>query len=462
MRPENGGDPTDHDAMERLHRACQIAVVTKGKNPLPTRLSGLVSNSCSDAFSREYLHGFYQAADIDLDFSISPAADIAKQAEALAAKNPPSASGHLSLAMLELATRAYRDAGDTDNENRLTAMAAEWCVGCADTLTNAPMLEAHWLTRAIAIYGRVRAEKVRRNELRKRLIDVQTRTLDELAPIGHSVDISEIVKSVQDRISGQPLAKALRALILASKSPSPETLKSEAQAAIKKSPLSSLFSTQVLDNDGKVKFTSPGMGGGSDANQEATVRFQIMQQEGIRRNILVKSTLDPARAIINAEHGITADKLLPLVQATPFVPPGYEFVFAQGLARWFGGDPISATSILVPQLENSLRYILKNAGEDVSTMKNDGTQEDRSIQALFDQMRGEIERVLGQGITYEIENVFLFRAGPGVRHGIAHGQFSTGHFYSNDSAYACWFIFHLCFLPLLSNWGKVEEYLNSN
>ena len=48
------------------------------------------------------------------------------------------------------------------------------------------------------------------------------------------------------------------------------------------------------------------------------LRWEIIQQEGIRRELFVKSTLEPARAIINAEHCITTEKLLPLVQASPF------------------------------------------------------------------------------------------------------------------------------------------------
>ena len=191
------------------------------------------------------------------------------------------------------------------------------------------------------------------------------------------------------------------------------------------------------------------------------MRHQIIRDEGIRRGLIARSTLYPMRAIINAQHGITAEKLLPILLESPFVPPGYEHVFAQGFYRWFGADLIAAASILIPQLENSLRYILKNAGEDVSTMKNDATQEDRSIQALFDQMRPEIVAILGEPLTYEIENLFLFRGGPSVRHGIAHGLFSTGHFYSDDTNYACWFILHLCFLPLLSHWKEVEAYLES-
>lgn len=455
------GDVTDFETVDRLRRACQIAAATKGKNPFPARLAALISETRKDAFARKYLPGFSQAANLDLEFEISPPTEIAKEAEALGESTPAKGDGHLPLAILELSSTAYRAAADGENHNRMTTKAAEFCVACSETFKNAPMLESHWLTRAIAIYGRARSEKARRNELRKRLIDVQARTLDDFSPIGESINLSDIVEQVQERISGKPLATAFAALAVASRSPSPDKLRADAEAAIKQSPLSSLFSTSILDDEGKVKFQSPGMSMKDSEENETALRLRVIQQEGIRRGVLVKSTLNPARAIIQAEHGITAEKLLPLLQASPFVQPGYEFVFAQGFARWFGGELISAASTLVPQLENALRYILKNAGEDVSTMKSGGTQEDRSINSMFDNMRAEVVRVIGEAITYEIENLFLFRAGPGVRHGIAHGEFSAGHFYSDDANYACWFIFQLCFAPLLSQWAEPEAYLNS-
>jgi hypothetical protein len=456
------GDVTDGHVIDQLRRACQISIVTKGKsNPIPERLANLINTSRQDALARKYLHGFYEAADLDLDYSISPSADIAKEAEALSENVKPSGSGHLQLASFELASRAYRQADDMDNTNRLTVRAAEWCVSCADTLSHTPMLEAHWLTRAIGIYGGVRAEKARRSELRKRLVDVQARTLDDFTPFNHSTDISDIVEKVEGQISGKSLAKALWTLILASRSPSPDELRTDAQNRLKSSFAASLFSTQILDHGGKVKATAPSANGSDAEDQESALRHEIIRHEEIRRGLFSRSTLHPMRSIITAQHGITVEKLLPLLMESPFVPPGYELVFAQGFARWFGGDSISATSALVPQLENSLRYVLRNAGADVSTMKSDGTQEDRSIQAMFDQMRPEIVSVLGEEIAYEIENLFLFRGGPAVRHGIAHGLFSTGHFYSDNANYACWFIFQLCMLPLLSRWKDVEAYLDS-
>lgn len=444
---------------EQLLRACQIAIATKGKLPFPQRLADLVRISRDGAFTGRHLHEYYEVAGIDLDFDISPAAGIAEQAEQLVEDLCPSATGYTPQTLIELGARAFRRAGDEEGYRRLTVKAAEWCVSCADTLKHAPMLETHWLTRAIAIYGQVTAERRRRTELRKRLVDTQARSLDAFVPsMVPPIDITEIVITVREAVTDKPLATALRFLLDASRSPDREKLRLEVGSRMERS-LAALFSRSVLDKGGKVKYEAPGKSDDPHA-KEAALRHRVIEQECVRRGLTTRSTLEPARAVINAEHNITAEKLLPLLHASPFIEPGYEYVFARGFARWFGGDHISATSILVPQLENSLRYVLGNAGEDVSTVKSDGTQEDRSIQALFDHMRDAIVRVLGEPITYEIENLFLFRGGPAIRHAVAHGQFSTGHFYSDDASYACWLILRLTFLPLFATWCEVESYLN--
>ena len=74
-------------------------------------------------------------------------------------------------------------------------------------------------------------------------------------------------------------------------------------------------------------------------------------------------------------------------------------------------------------------------------------------------MRPELAEVLGEPIVYEIENLFLLKAGPGVRHAVAHGLFSTGHFFAEDANYACWFIYKLCFIPLMGQWPEVTACL---
>lgn len=63
-------------------------------------------------------------------------------------------------------------------------------------------------------------------------------------------------------------------------------------------------------------------------------------------------------------------------------------------------------------------------------------------------MRQELDSIFGNAITTDIENVFLRKPGPYIRHSIAHGLLQDGAPYSDDALYGCWLIFQLCMLPL--------------
>jgi hypothetical protein len=156
-----------------------------------------------------------------------------------------------------------------------------------------------------------------------------------------------------------------------------------------------------------------------------------------------------ARQYILSEHFISEDVFATLLQHSGFVPPELSLTFATGFTRFFQGDFISALYILTPLLENSLRYVLKQNGHDVSIFDDaTQTQQDRTISSLFEQMRTELDSIFTEAITTDIENVFLSKIGPHLRHSVAHGLLHDGDPRGTDAIYACWLIFRLCLLPL--------------
>jgi hypothetical protein len=58
----------------------------------------------------------------------------------------------------------------------------------------------------------------------------------------------------------------------------------------------------------------------------------------------------------------------PLVTDNPFIPPGRERIFAEGLHAGLMGNLLVAVHLLVPQFENSIREILTRAGAITSKL----------------------------------------------------------------------------------------------
>lgn len=71
--------------------------------------------------------------------------------------------------------------------------------------------------------------------------------------------------------------------------------------------------------------------------------------------------------------------------------------------------------------------------------------------------RSQLEEILPERYTHEIDLLFSFPGGPSLRNQIAHGKVPVGGFWDHDMVYATWLIVHLAVLPLAQRWGDVEE-----
>ena len=115
---------------------------------------------------------------------------------------------------------------------------------------------------------------------------------------------------------------------------------------------------------------------------------------------------------------------------------------------------MTAASLLIPQLENSLRHVLQLVGRDSSKIEEDGIQGDRTLTVLLSHFRDDLEQVFGPEMVWEIDALFNFRPGPALRHELAHGKLPSGAFYSPEVMSACWLIFFLVVLPTLEIWDS--------
>lgn len=396
---------------------------------------------------------------LDLDFRISDPAAVGAAIEAVLAALPANANEHLVVDLWRLAAGAYHLAKREPDKQRCLAEAAERLAADAEAAVakGAPtLLVAHTLSAAIAQLHGLPGKKDRRRQLQHRLIDVQAGIVDDMKVFSHELDLHEAVEDTEKRVGGAALTDQLFLFAALGRSPDPAQLASEAVRLIRDHPLSSLFATAHLDNEGKIIHRSAGssLTGGPD---DPAVEQQIAQNESIRRNVLVQGGIEVARQIIVREHFVSEDVLAFLLQHSPFVPADCVATFCRGILRFFQGDFISGLYILTPMLENSLRYVLKGHGYDVTTFDDaTQTQQDRTISLLFEQMRGELDAVFTQAITADIERVFLSKPGPHLRHSVAHGLLPDSAPYGVDAIYACWFIFRLCMLPLFPHRNQLR------
>jgi hypothetical protein len=384
---------------------------------------------------------------LDLDFGVSDPGEVGKGVESLIAALPERTDGHAIVNLWRLASRAFHFAKTDGDQHHSQSEAAEQLVRMAAQQPMA-MVGASMLAEAIAELHGVPGKKDRRKELRHRLVDVQAGIAEEMSPFRLPIDFEEIVRQVEQHMQQHPsLRDKLFVFAALERSPDPAGLADAAVKSIREHPLASLFAATHHDGEGKVVHRSDGAGFG-DGESESAIQRQIAEHERVRR-LVAYGKIEAARQVIATDHYLSDEAFVNLLLYSAFVPRDTVATYSRGFLRFFQGDFTSGLYILTPLLENSLRHVLKSHGHDVTNFDDSRmTQQDRTISALFEQMRQELDSIFGLAITTDIENVFLSKLGPYFRHSLAHGLLPDGAPYGADAIYGCWLLFHLCMLPL--------------
>lgn len=441
-----------------LRRACQIAKASGWKPPEADDLRNRIGEVTQHAYDNGDARGFRRVARLNLDYRVTPPAEIARWAERLAASE-----GLYPLDARDLwimAAEAHHAGRNTDGNNRCLKQAAESCVAMAAAPGVDCMTASSWLMTAIEDLGKIGETKERRTELESRLRAVQPAIRDEMGTFSHEFDLTKSIDQTLNALSGRMLPEAIKAFVCLDRSPDPEELRQQVLDLAEESPIATMMGMVIHDEEGKVVGKAPPLPLTGKPG-DAAFQYRIARNEGLRRFLTVQGAIEPARTRIMAEHSVHIDYFRALAQMSPFVPSSRVEVYALGFARFFGGDFISALSILVPQLENSLRHVLTLLGQEPSRIKNDMTQENRTISMMLNNDRATLEKIFRPAIVFEIDNLFDFDGGPTIRHQVAHGLMADGTFDSPDAIYACWFIFRLCCLPMLPRWEGVAKVLDS-
>ncbi|WP_354082567.1 hypothetical protein [Bradyrhizobium sp. S3.3.6] len=437
-----------HEARDLLRRALSIA---RGRGIDPSAGAAardLVADLRKRSLEQRSPIPVLWFSHLDLDFGVSEPAEIGSSVESLIPGLASDTDGHTIVNLRRLASRAFHLGKKDSDQRRSQAEAAEQLARMAEQQPLA-MLAASLLSEAIAELHGVPGKKERRKELRHRLVDVQSGIADEMSPFTIPINLEEIVNLVQQEIQ-QRLSLRDKLFVFAAleRSPDPAKLTDTAAKSIREHPLASLFAATHHDGEGKVIHRSEGAGFG-DAENASAIERQIAEDERVRRHVVAAGKIETARLAIAAEHYLLDDVFVSLLLYSAFVPRDAVATYSRGFLRFFQGDFVSGLYILTPLIENSLRHVLKSHGHDVTNFDDATmTQQDRTISVLFEQMRPELYSIFGRSITTDIENVFLKKSGPHLRHSLAHGLLPDGAAYGADAIYGCWLAFHLCMLPL--------------
>lgn len=309
------------------------------------------------------------------------------------------------------------------------------------------MIASAHLQHAIEAYRRIGGEKERIEKLHKILLEYQEKSTNELKAISTKIDLTTEVKKAIARVKGKRLNEAIFELALIIESPRVADLKNQVEELAKKYPIKHLFTARMINEKGKVTDHKPSLFSNNSEEIENAMRASMFEQARFHQSIHTQGIIAPARNQINLEHNIRLNDFLPIVSNNPLIPAGREYICAQGLHAGMTGDFLLAAHLLIPQFENSVRYVLAQRGVITSGIDSEGIQDEYNLNKTL--YLPEIIEIFGEDITFDLQGLLVERFGANLRNRMSHGLMPYNAFYSVEVCYLWWLILRLCCLPII-------------
>ena len=324
---------------------------------------------------------------------------------------------------------------------------------------------SHDLQKAFEAFERLKSQSTEEEitvinakleEIHKRLLEYQQKSSNELITISAEFNISDEAELAISKVKDKEFLEALLALAFLATPPKVSCLKDQVQQMSRDSVVSDLFPPAKVNSMMKVTALSASILS-SDPNQvKEAIKFKMYKEAAKYQESYAQALIEPARYQIISEHIIQKSEenkiketdLLPLVLNNPFVPPGREYLFAKGLYAGLTGDFIASTHILIPQIENSVRYLLSNRGAITSGIdnKNNGIQKEDNLNAtLFPSKYPQITSIFDEDTLFDLQGLLIEKSGSNLRNDMAHGLINDNKFSSPIFSYLWWVTLRLCF-----------------
>jgi len=306
------------------------------------------------------------------------------------------------------------------------------------------MLAACDLQEAIVLLQRADHSKEELETWKAQLCEYEEKSNAEMHEFSFPIDLKEPIEAAVKHVSGYDFKTAIIRLAFGHPLVDIEHLKGVVKETRENSIISDLFPVTITEGrTGRVLAKSTS----NDKKDEQQEYYQIIRQASeFDWRFRVNGYIQPALSAIYFEHHPINSDIVPLVNSSPFIPPGHEGIFLRGLLAGFNGDFLISASLLCPQIENSLRFLLEKKGITARTVNQDGTESYWTLDRLLDDET--IGAILGGRMVFELKGHLKEEGwGYNLRHQIAHGFIAYDEFLSAEAISLWWLVLRLCIHP---------------
>lgn len=353
----------------------------------------------------------------------------------------------IAVSVLEISLKSCH--GDKPRSHQILQLIAE----CheAEARLHKGSIAASCYMQAIEALERIPGTRSKRDELYKELREAQRDIQHEMGLFSHSFgSLREYAEHAEKVTEGTDVYDSIFRLAFAISKPSDlETLKDTVGSSL--DPLLADFGGIHIDHEGMTVAVTPSAAEGEDA-QADTAHDWAMQSLRNDHTLEVNARILPALDGIASKYYFHEEILDSFLARNPLVPDGHQEFFSRGLVAGLNGDYLSAVHYLIPQLENSLRYRLKQFEKEPSKRYPDNSQERDGLKALLDEEL--LIADLGAPLLGNLRAILLDKVYGDMRNHLSHG-YVPAHVFKGDAAVMLWWlVLRMVLAPYIKFWEQ--------
>ncbi|WP_170943250.1 DUF4209 domain-containing protein [Methanosarcina spelaei] len=303
------------------------------------------------------------------------------------------------------------------------------------------------IEEAIQEYRRVGNEDKRVDELHLLLLEYQSKSTSQMTQIplfNYSIPIA-IINQAREFVMEKATQDAVFALASIVSSPKISKLRDDVEKVVNENPLSDIILGTLVNEAGKQIYKKKSMHSEKPDDKEKATEDEMFKHAKFYHLNFVVGIIEPARQQIIQEHKVQIEDLLPIVSSNLFVPAGRELIYAYGLHAGLIGDFLTSTHLLIPQLENSIRYVLNSNGIITSSLDISGIQNEHGLNNTL--IKEKLTEFIPEDIVFDLRGLLIERCGSNLRHRMAHGLIDFQEYESSlEVKYLWWLTLNLCYI----------------
>lgn len=283
-------------------------------------------------------------------------------------------------------------------------------------------------------------------ELQRRYSAAGNKVRGEMRQVSSdTVDISKFVDESIAAVRDRPMDEAVFALVSLVRLNSPSELRRSTEKSIADQPLHAIIAASIYDATGRKIGVRPSILTEDKAEYERAISGLMEHEAAIGRNLTVHAQIAPALRQIIDDHDIGDSEVADLLGDSIFIPEDRRELFFQAFAAGFRWDFSTALHILIPQVENALRYVLTQHEIAPVNVDQHGVEELWGYERIL--TNPITTKIFGEDFVYELRALLVERLGPNLRNLFAHGALSPNDFQGEVALYLWWLFLRLTALP---------------